>query len=375
MGDDLRRQIYLNFSHCQTEELVEISRTHDSDAWSETTFDVIREILQERQVDPSPPGQPASETPPKPRKSKLAKMQGVRQAQPVLPRPQKEPTQPADRWPAEPVRPQAVIYAVYLATGGLAIQATLGVVNLVIGQFGAWDAGPLFIAVVGLAALGLLVLEAVLVYGAWLGGNRPRILYIGLTLFAFVSSLMNGGWTAGWSGQPLRTSLYILAACLELVAVTLLVLPASNAWFRQVRPARPAVEQQSKKRRPQSRRSPTWLLVLSPDRWVRRYTFGTLAISFALSLFASWLVYNLGLWLLKPAYQPLDFLLFPNAMYALACLPVQFIALLLGALVGAKRASIPEAKWQQATYGVWTAGLMMILLAILGAGVLPKSGS
>ncbi len=35
----------------ETEELLEIWRTHDRYEWSEMTFDVIREILQERHVE------------------------------------------------------------------------------------------------------------------------------------------------------------------------------------------------------------------------------------------------------------------------------------------------------------------------------------
>jgi hypothetical protein len=54
MSDDLREQIYLNFSQHETEELLEIWRTHDRNEWSETTFDVIREILQERHVELPP---------------------------------------------------------------------------------------------------------------------------------------------------------------------------------------------------------------------------------------------------------------------------------------------------------------------------------
>lgn len=94
-------------------------------------------------------------------------------------------------------------------------------------------AGPQFAVVLGLTAVALLVLEAFLIYGAWLGRNGPRIFYLGLTLFSFVSILINGSWTEGWSAQPLRTSLSILAMCLDLIAVTLLVLPISNDWFHR----------------------------------------------------------------------------------------------------------------------------------------------
>jgi hypothetical protein len=58
MSDDLRQTIYLNFSQRDTEELLEIWRAHDREQWSETAFDVIREILQERQVELPQESQP-----------------------------------------------------------------------------------------------------------------------------------------------------------------------------------------------------------------------------------------------------------------------------------------------------------------------------
>ena len=118
--------------------------------------------------------------------------------------------------------------------------------------------------------------------------------------------------------------------CMDLAAVILLVLPVSNAWFREIRAAKASQKQtatQLKKQKPQ-RRSHTRRSEPSPDRWARHYTFGTLVVSFAFSLLVSWLVYNLVLWLQKPGY-PFD--PFPNIMYAMLCLPVQAIALLLGA--------------------------------------------
>ncbi len=129
---------------------------------------------------------------------------------------------------------------------------------------------------------------------------------------------------------------------------------------------------QKKKPRPPKRRLPAWLLELSPARWVAHYTFGTLAGSFALSLLASWLVYNLVLWLHEPDY-PFD--PFPNVMYAMSCLPVQAVALLVAAVIGLRSTRIAEERWRQATYAVWIVGLIAILAAIVGAGVLPRSGS
>ena len=368
MSDDLRKQIYLNFRQRETEDLLEIWRTHDRYEWAEITFDVIREILQERHVELPPQDEPIYEA----HKLKPAVIRGVQQERHVEPPAQKETSRPTDRRGIEPTRPQTVVYAVYLGAGGLAIQAALTFVNLVTGELRGLAAGPQFAVVLGLTAVALLVLEAFLIYGAWLGRNGPRIFYLGLTLFSFVSILINGSWTEGWSAQPLRTSLSILAMCLDLIAVTLLVLPISNDWFRAMRPTGTSIGQttQRKKQSPQSRRSPTWLSELSPDRWVKHYTFGTLAVSFAIGLLASWLVYNLVLWFQKPDF-PLDSFL--NAMYAMSCLPVQALALILGAVIGAISTRIPGARWQRATYGVWIAAIIAILVAIFGAGGIPNA--
>jgi uncharacterized membrane protein YhaH (DUF805 family) len=50
-SDELRESIYGQFSQKATEELLDIWQANDHTEWSETTFDVIREILQERQVE------------------------------------------------------------------------------------------------------------------------------------------------------------------------------------------------------------------------------------------------------------------------------------------------------------------------------------
>jgi len=52
MKDDLRAQIHRSLDQKETSELIEIWQEHDSDEWAESTFDVIEEILQERQVEP-----------------------------------------------------------------------------------------------------------------------------------------------------------------------------------------------------------------------------------------------------------------------------------------------------------------------------------
>ncbi len=54
MSADLRAEIRLNFSQRETEELLEIWRANNRYEWSAMTFDVIREILQERHIEPSP---------------------------------------------------------------------------------------------------------------------------------------------------------------------------------------------------------------------------------------------------------------------------------------------------------------------------------
>ena len=343
MSEDLRQQIHTRLSQKETDELLEIWHTHDRDEWSEMAFDAIREILQERDVELPPEAEPVH---------KAHESEGV-----------------------TPLRPRTVLYAVYLALAGFAVQAVQITISLVTRQLGAM-AEPrfsFFLALLFAGILGFLVFEAWLIYGTWLGRNRRRILYIVWIVLSTVFMLANGGWAQGLAVQPVRTAVGILANGIELVAVVLLLLPISNAWFREMRQAKPSDEQttQRKKRSPQRRRQPTWPSELSPDRWVRRYSFGTLAISFALSLLASWLVYNLVLWLQEPDYA---FYLIPNVMYVVFCLPVQAVALLLGAVIGARSARIPEARWRQATYGVWIVGLISILSAIFGAGILPKSG-
>ena len=374
MSDDLRKQIYLNFNHRETEELLEIWRAHDCNEWSNTTFDVIQEILQSRGVEPSKQDQPVYETTAhqKTRRSEPATVRRSQSKQHSEPPPQKVVARPANSRGVESPRPQTIIYAVYLGAGGLAIQAVLAVVNLVTGQFSSPAVDPQFAVFMALGMVGLVALEAALLYGAWLGRNGPRVFYIGLTLFSVLSTLINGAWTESWSVQPLRTSVYILATCLELIAVTLLVLPHSNVWFRNIRAARPVDGQatQKKKRDPQRRRSPTWLSELSPDRWVKRYTFGTLALSFIIGLFASWLIYSLVLWLQDPRFLFDSFL---NSIYAISCLPAQAVALILGAVIGAVRTQPPEARYRRATHGVWVVTLLAIAAAILGAGIIPNA--
>jgi hypothetical protein len=51
MTESLRRQIRGNLNQKGTEELLEIWIKHDLGEWSEVTYDIIREILEERHVD------------------------------------------------------------------------------------------------------------------------------------------------------------------------------------------------------------------------------------------------------------------------------------------------------------------------------------
>lgn len=48
MSNDFRKQLYRNFDQKPTDELIEIWQTNNRVTWSEMTFDVIQEILQER---------------------------------------------------------------------------------------------------------------------------------------------------------------------------------------------------------------------------------------------------------------------------------------------------------------------------------------
>lgn len=61
MNDELRKQIHRNFSQKGTDELVEIWRTNNRGEWAEMTFDVIRELLQERHVELPPQNEPIYE--------------------------------------------------------------------------------------------------------------------------------------------------------------------------------------------------------------------------------------------------------------------------------------------------------------------------
>ncbi len=375
MSDDLRTQIYLNFNGPETEALLEIWRANDRDQWSEMTFDVIRQILQERQVELPPQGEPVQKAAgvnihlPTNSSHKKSAPKG----QPVQLPAQERMLRPEARQVADLSRPQTVVYAVYLAYGALVVQVLLLILNLFTGQSSAPATSPQYAVVIALLLTGYVALQALLIRGAWLGRNVPRILYVGLVLVSLLSVLMSGTWAASFAVQPFRTGLSILTMCGDLVAAALLVVPDSNAWFRSTQlmmAARQAPP--DKKQKSQKSTSEPWLARLWPRRWVSRYTLGTLVISFTVSLLASWLVYNLVLLLQEPDY-PFD--PFPNAMYAMSCLPLHVVILLVGAAIGAISTRVAEERWQQATYAMWTLGLLAILAAIFAAFILPRSGS
>jgi hypothetical protein len=48
MSNDLREQIHNELNLRETEDLLEIWRANDHEEWSDTAFEVIREILSER---------------------------------------------------------------------------------------------------------------------------------------------------------------------------------------------------------------------------------------------------------------------------------------------------------------------------------------
>ncbi len=58
MSDDLHDQIYKNFGQKTNDELIAIWQTNDRVEWSALAFNVIREILQERNVEILPQADP-----------------------------------------------------------------------------------------------------------------------------------------------------------------------------------------------------------------------------------------------------------------------------------------------------------------------------
>jgi hypothetical protein len=61
MGSDLRKQIFANLHLKETDELIEIWTTNDHVEWSETAFDVVKELLKERLGEIPPQNEPVFE--------------------------------------------------------------------------------------------------------------------------------------------------------------------------------------------------------------------------------------------------------------------------------------------------------------------------
>lgn len=58
MSSDARKQIYNSLNWKETEELLEVWQKNDRVEWTETTFDVLQEILQQRLGELPPQGEP-----------------------------------------------------------------------------------------------------------------------------------------------------------------------------------------------------------------------------------------------------------------------------------------------------------------------------
>jgi len=61
MSEDYRKQLYRDFNQKATDELIEIWQTNNRVEWSEITFAVIREILQERLAEVPSQNEPITE--------------------------------------------------------------------------------------------------------------------------------------------------------------------------------------------------------------------------------------------------------------------------------------------------------------------------
>jgi len=61
MGNDLRSQIFNNLNLKETEELLDIWTSNDHVAWSDMTFDVIKELLEQRLEEIPPQDEPIFE--------------------------------------------------------------------------------------------------------------------------------------------------------------------------------------------------------------------------------------------------------------------------------------------------------------------------
>jgi hypothetical protein len=155
MADDLRHQIRASFEQMTTEDLLAIWCENDRHEWSNTTFEVIRDVLEERHVEVPSQGRPVyaehrvdvSSLP-------VEREYTSQQIKPVGPsRATREPELVAPR-------PKTVVYAVYLGFAALAVQAVQLAVAAGTGQFDVYRT----MAVAGLAAF--VGFEAGLIRGA-----------------------------------------------------------------------------------------------------------------------------------------------------------------------------------------------------------------
>lgn len=61
MNDKLYRQIYSNFNLKETDELINIWKTNDRVEWSDTAFEVVEDILKERNIEVPAQNEPVYE--------------------------------------------------------------------------------------------------------------------------------------------------------------------------------------------------------------------------------------------------------------------------------------------------------------------------
>ncbi len=75
----LRKQVFNSLNQKATVDLVEIWRKHNSDEWSDLAFDVVREILQNREEELPPQDKPSSEQAEKVIRAEIDRMTDTRE--------------------------------------------------------------------------------------------------------------------------------------------------------------------------------------------------------------------------------------------------------------------------------------------------------
>ncbi len=367
MDDDLHHQIRTSLVQMPTEDLLSIWCGNDRYEWSDTTFEIIREILLERHIELPLQGSPAyqehalviteahamSQNPPP--------ILAGSDSQPVTPEPQ-----------SVLVRPKTVSYAVALGVAVLAIRAIQLSAAAATGQFGS------LLALLAAGSVVLVAFEVWLLRGVWLGSNRRRIVYIGWFVLAMISVLVNGGWRQSFAEQPIRAAILMLANGLDLVAVVLLLLPRTAAWYQYMSKTKLALKSSAQavgRRVPRRSALPSWLWALTPDAWIKSYTPRTAGILLGTSLLTCWLVFNAALKLQNVGASGEFIDTYFNAMYGMFCLPVQAIVLALAALLAQAGKSTAQARWRGTAYAVWIIGAVLILLTLFAARTLPYTGS